>query len=80
MYNSDPAKTAGPNGDGSKSLAKESKVGAAVWFLLFAAIQGTVDALNKVELEGQTGWWVTMAGAGVATAVAVGTAWLKKNR
>lgn len=71
---------AGPNHDGSKSLAKESKAGLAVTFLLFAAAQGLVDALTKVDLNGQTGWWVSLANAGVATAIGAVTAWLKKNR
>lgn len=72
--------TAGPERDGSKSLAKESKAGLAVTFLLFAAAQGLVDALTKVDLNGQTGWWVSLANAGVATAIGAVTAWLKKNR
>lgn len=71
---------AGPNNDGSHSLAKESKAGLAVTFILFAAAQGLVDALTKVDLNGQTGWWVSLANAGVATAVGLLTAWLKRNR
>jgi hypothetical protein len=71
---------AGPNSDGSHSLAKESRAGLAVTFLLFAAGQGLVDALTKVDLNGQAGWWVSLANAGVATAVGLLTAWLKKNR
>lgn len=71
---------AGPNNDGSKSLAKESKAGLVVTFVLFAAGQGLVDALTKVDLNGQTGWWVSLANAGIATAVGLLTAWLKKNR
>jgi len=70
----------GPEGDGSKSLAKESKVGLAVSFVMFAAIQGLVDSLNRVDLDGQTGWWVTLANAGIATVIGLGSAWLKKNR
>lgn len=72
--------TAGPERNGSKSLAKESKAGLAVTFLLFAAAQGLVDALTKVDLNGQTGWWVSLGNAGVATAIGAVTAWLKKNR
>lgn len=70
----------GPNGDGSHSLAKESKAGLAVTFVLFALGQGLLDALTKIDLNGQTGWWVSLANAGVATAIGVITAWLKKNR
>lgn len=71
---------AGPEGDGSKSLAKESKAGLAVSFVVFAAVQGLVDALNTVDLDGRTGWWVSLANAGIATATGLGAAWLKKNR
>lgn len=79
-YATDPAKTAGPEGNGAKSLAKESKAGLAVTFVLFAAAQGLVDALSNVDLNGQQGWWVSLANAGVATAIGTLTAWLKKNR
>ncbi len=80
MHTSDPAKSAGPNGDGSNSLAKESRWGLAITFLLFAAAQGLVDALSSVDLNGQSGWWVSLANAGIATAIGTLTAWLKKNR
>jgi len=66
--------------DGGKSLKSESKWGLAVTFVLFAAAQGLVDALSTVDLNGQTGWWVSLANAGVATAIGTLTAWLKKNR
>lgn len=79
-YTSDPAKAAGPNSDGGQSLAKESKAGLAVTFIVFAVIQGVVDALTKLDLNGQQGWWVSLANAGVATVIGLGTAWLKKNR
>lgn len=79
-YSSDPAQTAGPEGNGAKSLAKESKVGLFVSFVVFGAAQGLVDALTNVDLNGQTGWWVTLASAGVAGAIGTISAWLKKNR
>lgn len=70
----------GPNHDGGQSLAKESKAGLAVSFVIFAAAQGLIDALTKVDLNGQQGWWVSIANAGIATVIGLGTAWLKKNR
>ena len=79
-YPTNPAATAGPSSDGSKSLAKESRWGLAVTFLLFAGAQGLVDALSNVDLNGQTGWWVSLANLGIATAIGTLTAWLKKNR
>lgn len=71
---------AGPNSDGSHSLAKESKAGLAVSFVLFAGVQGLVDALTNLDLNGQTGWWVSTASAAAAALAGLGAAWLKKNR
>jgi hypothetical protein len=70
----------GPNQDGSQSLAKESKAGLAVAFVLQIAAVGALDALNKIDLSGATGWWTAIAGAGVSTGIGLITAWLKKNR
>ncbi len=80
QFPTNPAATSGPSGDGSKQMAKESKAGLAVTFVVFAAAQGLVDALSGVDLNGQTGWWVSLANAGIATAIGAVTAWLKKNR
>ncbi len=66
--------------DGAKSLKSESKWGLATTFIIFAGAQGLVDALSNVDLNGQTGWWVSLANAAVATAIGTLTAWLKKNR
>lgn len=70
----------GPNNDGSRSLAKESKAGLAVAFLLQIAAVGALDALNQVDLSGASGWWTALAGAGVSTGIGLLTAFLKKNR
>jgi hypothetical protein len=70
----------GPNGDGSKSLAKESKWGLAVAFLLTVVVDGAIQALTDIDLSGATGWWVKLATVGVATALGLLTAWRKKNR
>lgn len=79
-YSENPAETNGPNRDGSQSLAKESKVGLTVGFITYAVVDGLVDALNAIDLSGQSGWWVRLAIAGIGTAVGLGSAWLKKNR
>lgn len=70
----------GPNGDGSRSLAKESKAGLAVTFVVTVLAEGVLGALTKVDLSSATGWWVPVASAGIGTAVGLLTAWLKKNR
>ncbi len=70
----------GPNNDGSRALAKESKVGLAVAFALQIAAVGALDALNKVDLDGLSGWSATIVGACVTTGAGLLSAWLKKNR
>lgn len=75
-----PAYTAGPNADGAKSLAKESRWGVGVAIVTGIVIDTVIDALNAVDLDGQQGWWVRLATAGVATLVGLLTAYRKKNR
>jgi hypothetical protein len=70
----------GPNGDGSKSLAKESKWGLAVTFLLTAAGTVALEALTNLDTSGWQGWWVPLGVVAVSTAAGLLTAWLKKNR
>jgi len=79
-YVSDPAKTAGPSGDGSKSLAKESKAGLAVSFLVFWVGQGVVDGIGQLDTSAWNGWWASAAVGALATVSGVITAYLKKNR
>lgn len=76
----DPAKSAGPQGDGSRSLAKESKVGLAVAFLGTAALDGLINGLTGLDTSAWSGWWSTLAAAGVATALGLVTAYRKRNR
>lgn len=71
---------AGPNSDGSFSLAKESKAGLAVMFVVTVLVEGVLGALTKVDLSTFTGWWVPIASAGIGVATGLLTAWLKKNR
>jgi hypothetical protein len=78
--NDNPARTNGPFADGSRSLAKESRVGLAVTFVTYAVVDGIVDALVSVDLSGREEWWAGVATAGIATIVGLGSAWLKRNR
>lgn len=72
--------TAGPNRDGSKSLASESKVGLAVSFLLTALATGLLGWLTNLDTSHWTGWWAMVVVAGVSTAIGLITAYLKRNR
>jgi hypothetical protein len=76
---SDPT-TAGPNLDGSKSLARESKLGHAVTIVASAAAFGVVDALGGLDLSALPGWAVATATAGVATLCGLLTSWATRNR
>lgn len=71
---------AGPNHDGSKSLAKESKVGIAVTFALTALATGAIGYLGDLDLSTLPGWAAGTATAGVAAVVGLLTAYVKKNR
>lgn len=72
--------TAGPQGDGSKSLASESKAGLAVAFVLTSVATIALDALAKVNVSEMTGWWVPILSAAIGAASGLITAWLKRNR
>jgi hypothetical protein len=73
------AETAGPNGDGSKSLAKESKVGVLVSFVTTAAVTGAIGYLGNLDLSTLPGWLTATATAAVAALIGLGSAYVKKN-
>jgi uncharacterized membrane protein HdeD (DUF308 family) len=79
-YQQNPAKTAGPNADGSKSLAKESRWGLATSFIVFTVLQSVLDGLTRVDLSGSDGWWVPVLNAAIAAISGLIAAYLKKNR
>ncbi len=70
----------GPNNDGSKSLAKESKVGIAVQFVLTVGATGLLGYLADLDTSTWNGWWAGTAVAGASAVSGLITAWLKKNR
>lgn len=80
IQGSDPARTAGPEGNGAKSLAKESKAGLAVTFVLTSAATIALDALTRLDLSSAKGWWVPILAAAAGSGAGLLTAWLKKNR
>lgn len=75
-----PAQTAGPNRDGSKSLASESKAGLAVTLVLTSLAQGAIGFLGDLDLSTLPGWGVATATTAVATLGGLLTAYVKKNR
>lgn len=71
---------AGPAGDGSKSLARESKAGIAVQFVLTVAATGLLGWLANLDTSHWSGWWAATGVAAVSAVTGLLTAWLKKNR
>lgn len=67
--------------DGSKSLAKESKVGQVVNFAVTTLAGGALIWLNGVNADSFASfWWGPLAAAAIGTASGTLSAWLKKNR
>jgi CDP-diglyceride synthetase len=72
--------SAGPAGDGSKSLAPESKAGAAVQFVLTVGATGLLAWLANLDTSHWSGWWAATAVAGVGAVGGLLTSYLKRNR
>jgi hypothetical protein len=75
-----PAKTAGPNADGSHALASESKAGVITTGLVFFVLQTLAQGLGTLDTSRWQGWWVPVVTGGVASVTGLITAYLKKNR
>lgn len=73
-------RNSGPNGDGSKSLASESKVGLVVQFLITAAATGLLSALAGLNTSHWSGYLGMVGVSVVSLAVGFLSSWLKKNR
>jgi hypothetical protein len=80
MTTSNPAQTAGPNRDGSKSLASESKAGVLTTLVLTSAATGLIGLLTDLDLSTLPGWATATATTAVASAVGLLAAYVKKNR
>jgi hypothetical protein len=80
MTTSNPAETAGPNRDGSKSLASESKVGVLVTFALTGLATGAIGYLGNLDLSTLPGWATSTATAAVSAGVGLLSAYVKRNR
>ena len=80
MSESNPAATAGPNRDGSKSLASESKVGVVTTLVLTSLATGAIGYLGDLDLSTLPGWAVSTATAAVSSVVGLLAAYVKRNR
>jgi hypothetical protein len=72
--------TSGPNGDGSNSLAPESKVGNIVQFLITAGATGLLAALTNLDTAHWAGYLGMVGVAVVGLGVGLLSSYLKKNR
>lgn len=73
-------RNAGPNGDGSKSLAPESKVGLVVQWLITALATGLLGALVNLDTSHWSGYLGMVGVSVVGLAVGTLSSWLKANR
>lgn len=80
MTMTDPASTAGPNRDGSKSLASESKVGNTVQWLVTAGATGLLGALVNLDTSTWSGYAGMVGVSVVGLATGLLSSWLKRNR
>lgn len=75
-----PAEIAGPNGDGSKNLAKESKVGAAVSSLVTVLALGVVEWLGTIDFSTLPTFFATVAALAAGQVAGLISAWATRNR
>lgn len=75
-----PAETAGPNGDGSKSLARESKVGGLVFLVAGTVMTWIAQSVGEVDWTPLPDWLEAIVVPAVTTAIALGVAYFTPNR
>ncbi len=80
MTNTDPAVTAGPNGDGSQHLARESKFGNFANGLAVTGMTYLALALGDVDFTPLPDTLEPIIVAGVGVAIGLITSWVTKNR
>lgn len=73
-------RNSGPNGDGSRSLAPESKAGVITGSVVFFVLQTVAQGLSGIDTSDWRGWWVPFATGGIAGTIGLITAYLKRNR
>lgn len=72
--------TSGPAGDGSKSLAPESKVGNIVQWLVTAGATGLAAALADLDTSHWSGYLGMVGVSLVGLGTGLLSSWLKRNR
>lgn len=72
--------TAGPNGDGSKSLARESWVGQFVNGAAVVLVLSLATALGQIDFTPLPDYIEGIAVAAASTAAGLLAAWATKNR
>ena len=80
MIHDNPAETAGPARDGSKSLASESKVGNIVQWLVTAGATGLAGALANLDTSTWSGYAGMVGVSVVGLATGLLSSYLKRNR
>lgn len=79
-YTTGSPATSGPKGDGSSSLARESKIGQAINFVTTTLALAASGWLTSVKLDSFPGWATATVSAAIGTAVGLLTAYATKNR
>lgn len=72
--------TSGPNGDGSKSLAPESKVGNIVQWIVTAGATGLLAGLANLDTSHWSGYLGMVGISVVGLVTGLTSSWLKRNR
>jgi hypothetical protein len=73
-------RTAGPQGDGSKSLAPESKVGNIVQWVITAGATGLLAGLGNLDTSHWSGYLGMVGVSVVGLGIGLLSSWLKRNR
>lgn len=72
--------TSGPNGDGGKSLAPESKVGNIVQWIVTAGATGLLAGLANLDTSHWSGYLGMVGISVVGLVTGLTSSWLKRNR
>lgn len=73
-------RTSGPQGDGGRSLAPESKVGNVVQWLVTAGATGLLAGLVNLDTSHWSGYVGMVGVSAVGLATGLLSSWLKRNR
>lgn len=80
VYSSADPSTAGPARDGSRSLARESRIGQVMTTALSILALGLAGWLIELDLSTLPGWAVAAASVAASSAAGTLTSWATRNR